>query len=86
MPKFISIEAMIPATGDPLADHAIMEAIKEPVDALKKAVHGLAVPGNVTVRHVGKKEKPIEIVQATTAAPEPLVAPVVRSASRPAAE
>jgi hypothetical protein len=57
MPKFISIEAMIPATGDPLVDHETMQAIKEPLAALKAAVHGLADPGSVTVRHVGKKEK-----------------------------
>lgn len=54
MAKFISIEGMIPVTGDPMEDHEAMEAIKEPLAALKKAVHGLG--GNVTVRHVGKKE------------------------------
>lgn len=57
MSKFISIEVMIPATGDPLVDNETMNAIKEPLAALKTVVHGLPTPGNVTVRHVGKKEK-----------------------------
>lgn len=56
MPRYISIEALIPTTGDPLEDHATMEAIKEPLAALKAAVHKLAAPGNVVVRHIGKKE------------------------------
>ena len=60
MPKFISIEAIIPETGDPLEDRTIMEAIHEPLAALKAAVHALPAPGNVTVRHIGKKEKKAE--------------------------
>lgn len=62
MSKFISIEVMIPATGDPLLDNETMNAIKEPLAALKTAVHGLPTPGNVTVRHVGKKEKTAAVV------------------------
>jgi hypothetical protein len=56
MARFISIEALIPATGDPLADHDIMDAIKEPLASLKAVIHALKPPGNVVVRHVGKKE------------------------------
>jgi len=44
--------------------------------------------GTVKLGRGKKGASPVssEIVQATTATPEPLVAPVVRSASRPAAE
>ena len=52
---FISIEGIIPATGDYDADHEIMVSIKPQLDALKAAVHALATPGSVTVRPVRKK-------------------------------
>lgn len=70
MSKFISIEVMIPATGDPLVDNETMNAIKEPLGALKTAVHGLPTPGNVTVRHVGKKEKAPVVVEAHAIVPD----------------
>lgn len=74
--KFILIEAIIPATGDPLGDHDAMVAIKEPVDALKKAVHQLG--GTVNVRHSTKK--PHGTAKAASADAEPVAqAPVTEA-------
>lgn len=50
---FISIEGIIPASGDYDQDHEIMGKIKPAVDELKKVLH--AVGGSVTVKPLRKK-------------------------------